>query len=202
MLDDAWYTDIHKRLCEGDLTAFAELAEEVMESLVEKLSRKYPNLRDPDLPTEAVADALMDYSKRPEQFDPTQRSLFGFLVMAAEGDLKNALARIARRRDKEIQLEPVEVDEFGGNTIDRTSELDERIDFERIRDSLNELLDDPKDRAVVKLMMEGERATEVFAQVLELEALSEDQQRTEVKKNKDRIKKRLQRHHGDILGHE
>ena len=202
MLDDAWYTDIHKRLCEGDLTAFAELAEEVMESLVEKLSRKYPNLRDPDLPTEAVADALMDYSKRPKQFDPTRRSLFGFLVMAAEGDLKNALARIARRRDKEIQLEPVEVDECGGNTIDRTSELDERIDFERILDSLNELLDDPKDRAVVKLMMEGERATEVFAQVLELEALSEDQQRTEVKKNKDRIKKRLQRHHGDILGHE
>ncbi|MCY3664748.1 MAG: hypothetical protein OXH81_03745 [Gemmatimonadetes bacterium] len=202
MPDDAWYTDIHKRLCEGDLTAFAELAEEVMESLVEKLSRKYPNLRDPDLPTEAVADALMDYSKRPEQFDPTQRGLFGFLVMAAEGDLKNALARSARRRDKEIQLEPVEVDECGGNTIDRTSELDERIDFERIQDSLNELLDDPKDRAVVKLMMEGERATEVFAQVLELEALSEDQQRTEVKKNKDRIKKRLQRHHGDILGHE
>ena len=202
MPDDAWYTDIHKRLCEGDLTAFAELAEEVMESLVEKLSRKYPNLRDPDLPTEAVSDALMGYSKRPEQFDPTQRGLFGFLVMSAEGDLKNALAKIARRKKKEIQLESVEVDERDGNTRDRTDELDTMIDSERIQDALDALFDDPKDRAVVKLMMEGERATEVFAQVLELEALSEDQQRTEVKKNKDRIKKRLQRHHGDILGHE
>ena len=202
MLDDAWYTDIHKRLCEGDLTAFAELAEEVMEALVEKLSHKYPNLPDADLPAEAVADALMDYSKRPEQFDPTQRGLFGFLVMAAEGDLKNALAKIVRRQKKEIQLEPVEVDERGGNTRDRTDELDERIDFERMRDALDALFDDPKDRAVVRLIMEGERATEVFAQVLELEALPEDQQRTEVKKNKDRVKKRLQRHRGDILGHE
>ncbi len=200
MLDDAWYTDIHKRLCEGDLTAFAELAEEVMESLVEKLSHKYPNLRDPDLPTEVVADALMDYSKRPEQFDPTQRGLFGFLVMAAEGDLKNALAKIARRQKKEIQLEFVEVDERGGNT--RTGELEEKIDSERMQDALDALFDDPKDRAVVKLIIEGERATEVFAQVLELEALPEDEQRTEVKRNKDRIKKRLQRHHGDILGYE
>ena len=202
MPDDAWYTDIHKRLCEGDLTAFAELAEEVMESLVEKLSRKYPNLRDPDLPTEAVADALMDYSKRPEQFDPTQRGLFGFLVMAAEGDLKNALAKIDRRKKKEIQLEFVEVDERVGNIRDRTGELEEKIDSERMQDALDALFDDPKDRAVVKLIMEGERATEVFAQVLELEALPEDQQRTEVKRNKDRIKKRLQRHHGDILGYE
>ena len=148
MPDDAWYIDIHKRLCEGDLTAFAELAEEVMESLVEKLSRKYPNLRDPDLPTEAVADALMDYSKRPEQFDPTQRGLFGFLVMSAEGDLKNALAKIARRKKKEIQLESVEVDERDGNTRDRTDELDAIIDSERIQDALDALFDDPKDRAV------------------------------------------------------
>ena len=202
MLGDAWYTDIHKRLCEDDSTAPAELAEGVMEALVEKLSHKYPNLSDPDLPVEAAADALMDYIKRPEQFDPIQRGLFGFLVMAAEGDLKNALAKIARRQKKEIQLEPVEVDERGGNTRDRTDELDERIDFERLRDALDELFDDPKDRAVVKLIMEGERATEVFAQVLELEALPQNQQRTEVKRNKDRIKKRLQRHRGDILGHE
>ena len=202
MLDDDWYTDIHKRLCEGDSTASAELAEGVMEALVERLSYKYPNLSDTDLPFEAAADALMDYIKRPEQFDPTQRGLFGFLVMAAEGDLKNALARIDRRRDKEIQLEPVEVDELGGNTRNRTDELEEKIDSERMQDALDTLFDDPKDRAVVKLIMEGERATEVFAQVLELEALSEDQQRTEVKRNKDRIKKRLQRHRGDILGYE
>ena len=202
MLDDAWYTDIHKRLCEGDSTASAELAEGVMEALVERLSYKYPNLSDTDLPFEAATDALMDYIKRPEQFDPTQRGLFGFLVMAAEGDLKNALARIDRRRDKEIQLEPVEVDELGGNTRNRTDELEGKIDSERMQDALDTLFDDPKDRAVVKLIMEGERATEVFAQVLELEALSEDQQRTEVKRNKDRIKKRLQRHRGDILGYE
>ena len=202
MLGDAWYTDIHKRLCEGDSTAPAELAEGVMKALIEKLSHKYPNLPDSDLPAEVAADALMDYIKRPEQFDPTQRGLFGFLVMAAEGDLKNALAKIARRHKKEIQLEPVEVDERDGNTRDRTGELEEKIDSERMQDALDALFDDPKDRAVVKLIMEGERATEVFAQVLELETLPEDQQRTEVKRNKDRIKKRLQRHRGDILGHE
>ena len=202
MLDDAWYTDVHERLCKGDPTAPAELAEEMMEVLVERLSYKYSNLPDTDLLAEAVSDALMDYIKRPEQFDPTQRGLFGFLVMAAEGDLKNALAKIDRRKEKEIQLESFEVDELGGNTRNRTDELEEKIDSERMQDALDTLFDDPKDRAVVKLIMEGERATEVFAQVLELEALSEDQQRTEVKRNKDRIKKRLQRHRGDILGYE
>lgn len=202
MLDDAWYAEIHKRLCEGDPTAPAELAEEVMEGLIKRLSYKYPNLPDINLAAEAATDALMDYIKHPEQFNPIQRGLFGFLVMAAEGDLNNALAKVARRQKKEIQLEFVEVDELGGNTRDRIGELEGKIDFERMQDALDTLFDDPKDRAVVKLILKGERATKVFARVLELEALSEDQQRTEVKRNKDRIKRRLQRHHGDILGHE
>jgi hypothetical protein len=203
MNDDAWYIDIHKRLLEGDPTAPAELAEGVLEALVKKLSLKYTSLPDTHLPAEAATDALIDYIKRPEQFDPTQRGLFGFLVMTAERDLQNALAKINRRQQKEIRLDFVEVGEEGGNTRDRTEQLDAAIDYEKVREKVYMLFDDPKDREVFKLMIEQEeRSTEVFARVLGLEDLPKDQQRAEVRRHKDRILKHFQRNRESILGHE
>lgn len=194
MPDMTWYQQIHQRLLAGDPVAPAELAEELLDALVKELCARYPNLRDPDLPVDAATDTLLDYIQRPEQFDPAKRGLRGFLAMAAERDLRNMFARSSRRNKKEISLTSVEVDERSGNKEVEEEKAAMRIDAERMRGQIEELFKDPVDRKLVELVIDNERSTRVFASVLGLEGLSEEEQRKQVKQHKDRIKKRLQRY--------
>ena len=191
---DKWQREIHERLLAEDVTAPAELAESLLEPLTHRLTKKYPKLRDPDLLCDAVSDALMSYIKRPAQFDPAKRTLIGFLVMAAEGDLRNALAKAKRRRQKEILLENVELWGAAGNNEIEAGNSEPEPEREKLRQALPMIFEDPKDLAMVELMMSGERATEAFAEVLKLQHLPLEQQRREVKRHKDRLKKRLERY--------
>ena len=50
----------HRRLCDGDRTASDELAELLLDPLVERISRQFPRA-DAHLHSQAVADALLDY---------------------------------------------------------------------------------------------------------------------------------------------
>ena len=194
MLDDTWYQGIHRRLLESDPVAPAELVEAILDWLVEGLSFRFPNLPDRDMLIDAASDALIGYIKRPEQFDPSKRGLPGFLLMSADGDLRNALAKTRRRGEKETPLAVVELSEYGGNDKGRTEDPGARIDMERLHKKIDALFKDPKDKRIVELIMDGERSTEPFSQVLGLESLPVEEQRAKVKRHKDRIKKRLRRH--------
>lgn len=194
MPDQTWYLQIHERLLAGDPIAPAELAEEALDALVEELRMRYPRLKDADLPADAATDALMDYIKRPEQFDSEKRGLWGFLVMAAQRDLQNVLARSGRRNQKEISLNHVEVEAMAGNKETEEEKAGARIDAERMRGRIAELFEDPIDQKLVELVIENERSTRAFARALGIEDLSEAEQRKQVKQHKDRIKKRLQRY--------
>jgi hypothetical protein len=196
---DKWQSKIHERLLAGDVTAPAELSEGLIGPLLQRLTKKYPKLRDPDLLYDAVTDALMSYIKRPTQFDPGKRSLIGFLCMAAEGDLLNALAKDKRRRHKEIPLEDVELGVAAGNSKIEEGNSETEPEREKLRQALPRLFGDPKDLVIVELMIAGERTTEVFVKVLELQHLPLDQQRREVKRHKDRLKKRLERYGKALL---
>ena len=202
MPDETWFQQIHERLLAEDHVASAELAEQVLDDLVRALCSKFPNLPDADLAVDAAVDSLMSYIKRPNQFDPTKRGLFGFLMMAAEKDLLNSLAKIKRQKKKEILLEVVEVDGDDGNNKGRRKDPDIKLDAEMIREVLDTLFDDLKDRKAVELMMEGEKSTEAFVEVYDLQELSLQEQRDAVKRHKDRIKKRLQRFGESLSGHE
>jgi RNA polymerase sigma-70 factor, ECF subfamily len=191
---DKWQQEIHERLLAGDVTAPAELAETLLEPLLNRLTKKYPQLPDPDLLPEAVIDSLMSYIKRPVQFDPDKRSLLGFLSMAAEGDLLNALAKDKRRRQKETSLEDVELEVVGGNYRLEGTITETDPEKNPVLQILPRIFGDPKDLHAVELMLAGERTTEAFAKVLELQHLPLDQQRREVKRHKDRLKKRLKRY--------
>jgi len=191
---DAWQREIHERLVAGEVTAPAELVETLLDPLIGRLTRKYTKLPDPDLLTDAVTDALMSYIKRPDQFDFGKRTLLGFLVMAAEGDLLNALAKVKRRRAKEISLDDVELEVVVGNNNIEEGNPEEGTERNQVRHELPHLFKDPKDQKAVELMLAGERTTAAFAQVFDLQHLPPDQQRREVKRHKDRIKKRLERY--------
>jgi RNA polymerase sigma-70 factor (ECF subfamily) len=108
--------------------------------------------------------------------------------MAAEGDLKNALAKVRRRREDPIDVELVD---SGGN--ERVGQLEAQLDVARIRPELESHIPDHADRKAVELMLDEERSTSAFADVWALGHLSPEERRKEVKRRKDRLKKTLQR---------
>ena len=194
MATESWYKQIHQRLLTRDPTASAECAEGVIGPLTKRLERRFPRLRESDLVADAVTDAVFSYLKRPEQYDPARRGLLGFLAMAAEGDLKNALAKRQRRREMEVSLDDVDLETVGGNRVVGPAEAAGEVDLDKIRSGVIALFDDPLDRQLAELVLEGERSMEVCARILGLEGLPIVEQRREVKRHKDRIKKRLERY--------
>lgn len=200
MPSEEWYRQIHARLLAGDPVASTELAEAAWKRLVEKIEKRHPRLKDSDFLRDAATDALISYIKNPSQFDPAKQSLFGFLIMAAEGDLRNALAKAARRKRREIAVADVELASAGGKGRAEAPGMDARLEAEQLRDEIRELFKDPRDRRALELLIDGERSTRAFARVWGLEGLPAKEQAREVKRHKDRVKKMLQRYGGSSYG--
>src|SRR5436305_1787912 len=154
MHTEAWLSQIHERLLAGDPTASAELMESMLEPLTRSLGKKYPALRESESLVDAVVDALVDYVKRPSQFDPTKRGLIGYLGMAAEGDLRNSLAK--KKRKREISLEDVEVELLRGNQ--EPGRYDADLVSEEVRQEIEKLFDERLDKKLLDLILEGERS--------------------------------------------
>lgn len=191
-----WCLQIHSRLLEDDVTAPAEFVETVCEELTEKLGKKHPNLRGSEELADAVTDALLGYIKEPRKFDPSKSQLMNYLLMSANGDLLNTLAKTRRR--KEMLVANVELDAPGGKEVVEAMKLEERLYTERLKQEIDELFDDEKDKNIARLIIDGERATDAFVEILGLKGLSDDEKRRKVKRHKDRIKKRLERY-GDRI---
>ena len=104
MPPDDWFTQIHDHMLAGDPTAPAELAINVFQLLVDKLTANNSAIRDNALIHDACTEAWQNYVKSPQAFDPSKRGLFGFLTMSAQGDLINELAKIERRKEKRVEF--------------------------------------------------------------------------------------------------
>jgi RNA polymerase sigma-70 factor (ECF subfamily) len=205
--DDSWFASIHERLLRNDPTAPSVLAEAALDLIVGRLLKANPRLGDSDLIQTAAIDALINYIKRPDQYNPTKRGLLGYLVMSAQGDLRNALAAIHKRQEREISLESVELRQIGRNielelvdgddanetVLGATAENLDSTQIERLIQELSALFDTQVDMDIAKLVLSGERDTVAFAKVLGINELDITEQRKEVKRQKDRIKKRIER---------
>lgn len=202
MPSEAWSHEIHARLLAGDLTAPAELLEEVFAPLKRALHRRNRGLPDDHFIDDAVTGALFDYIKKPERFDPDKASLLGYLEMASQGDLKNALAKDRRWQKKHTTLEAVELHARDGKREKKGPDIVTTLEAERIGRLLVEHFDDQKDLEMAELIIAKERSTEAFAAILDIEGLPVTEQRREVKRHKDRIKKRLKQLGERIRGEE
>ena len=188
---------IHKRLLSRDPIAPAELAGAYLELLARRLRSLFPNLKDKNLLWDAAVDAVLGYAEHPERFKPGRSSLWGYLVMAARGDLLNALARERRQARREAPLELVEDPAVARNLIEkedgRAEVLEASEKLQSLYPRIRKIVSDPKDLKIVDLMIQGERKTEAYAAALGVVHLPEDKKRRVVKQHKDRLKKRLQR---------
>ena len=195
---------IHARLLQLDPVAPAEFAEAFLYELVRRLRAKAGSGYEEALLHDAATDALIDYVQHPSKFNPRKSALLTYLTMAAYRDLLNMVAKEQRRRRREVPLQVVEETLSERNNIIEPEDqvlngmpAAKRTELLRM---VAETFPDSRDRALLELMMNGERRTTVFSDVLGIQALTPDEQRKIVKRHKDRITKRLQRLGGKIHG--
>ncbi|MFA5400901.1 MAG: hypothetical protein WC359_10700 [Dehalococcoidia bacterium] len=192
------YADqLHQRLLQHDPVAPADFAETYLEELVRRLRARAGSVVDETLVRDAATDALLDYVQHPSKFNPKKSAIFTYLTMASYRDLQNMLVKEKRRGRREIQIQDVEISTDDGNNIVELDNpiLDNMSEME-IKDLLGrvaEIFPDARDRALLDLMIDGERRTIKYCSILGIQSLSADRQRKIVKQHKDRITKRLRR---------
>ena len=193
------WDELHNRLALGDVIAPAEIAELFMPQLTEKLNRAFQNVEDPHLIETTVIDALMDYLTKPNQYDPTRGNLFSFLILKAKSDLLNSLRL---KKIDQVRVNLAEIVELDDDSSVYSVELMDDMDVEEwiennlspIWKRLSTIVPDHTDQEILKLMMNGTRETEVYAKVIGIQHLPNNEQSRIVKRNKDRLKKVIQRH--------
>ncbi len=192
--------DVHERLLLGDPTASVDAAQLLLDPVVARLERKWPDPAYRDACHDAAVDVLVVYLADPSRYQPAQSSLVGWLVMQAHGDLLNDYASKPKQFERLWLVESaLPADPSTGETprvgdqipsFDTLPEVDGSIVLAAVRDAFpNEC-----DRQLIWLMcIEGSHSTEEAARVLGLDGLSPDDQTAEVKRHKDRVMRRLRR---------
>jgi hypothetical protein len=192
---------LHTRLLELDPVAPAEFAEAYFEPVASALMRRNRDI-DPHLCYEAAGEAVLSLIKNPANFRPERSSLDKFLRMAAQSDLRNLLEKEQRHRSRRAKLEVVELAPVARNIlqadlIDPAAIVEQQaeIELKKTRENLaaETVAFSSHEAEVLSLMQQGERRTDAFARVLGISELSAAHQRREVKRVKDRIKRRLER---------
>jgi hypothetical protein len=189
---------LHRRLEAGDPTASADVCRAYLDVLLGWLEREYPRV-DADLRASAAHDALLAYAQRPGGYRPEVGDLGLYLRMAARGKLSRLLRREGRARRLIFSIFDVELRREEGNLFGREQEpavVMEREEEARERGAwLAEARRGlpPEEQRVLDLLLAGERRLRVFSEALGLQGEPLPEQEREVKRAKDRIKKRLRR---------
>lgn len=203
MDDETFGQTIHERLLSGDPVAPDDLCERWLEPLVRDLERAFYAIarQDAALIQDAVINSLLDYAERPTIYQPHRSPLRSFLYFAAKGDLLNLLKRERRRTSRERSLVLVEDPSDSGNVSREgqktvPSAEDAAIESQEAAGCwqlVAPYFPDQRDHELVALVLQGERKTRPYAEVLGILQLDRVAQQREVKRHKDRIGKRLRR---------
>jgi DNA-directed RNA polymerase specialized sigma24 family protein len=173
-----------------DAVASAEFLALLYPILLQEIQSTHPT-DDPAQIVDVVGDLLFAFVKAPEQYDSTRLPIRAYLKMAADGDLRNARAKVARRRAREIPFERVAEQASDGNEESEDDGVLALLADPRVAAAIAGF--DALERSVWDLMRSGDRSTATCATILGMHDRPLDEQEREVKRVKDRIKTRLRR---------
>jgi DNA-directed RNA polymerase specialized sigma24 family protein len=191
--------EIHHLIISGDDLAFARFCDVYYDQVFKKVAgfNKGIYREDETLVADVVTDVFLKYFRDPQRYDPSKQSLERFLIMDAEGDLKNEWEKRKRRAKKVTNS--VELEKENRNSLlsdelqDPHVQLINKEALKILDQKLDQVFHLEADIVMAHLMLAGERRSTEYAKVLGIENLSPEEQRKEVKKQKDRIDKVLQR---------
>ena len=191
--------ELHARLVNGDRVASEELARVVLPEVAERLGRQWPALAGTDAVHDAAVEVFVAYLRDPHRYDPSRSNLVSWLYMQAHGDLTNdyrSPTRSFHQRRVAPLRESVESEDFARNLhLVESDNYPSDIERDALDNALR-ALDDDRDRRLLALLLDGDTSTEAAADALGIGHLPAEEQRIEVKRNKDRIKARIKRHLG------
>jgi hypothetical protein len=182
---------LHRRLLEGgDPTAGSETVEAFLPRLASALKNRFPGISDPHLITTVATDSVLSFLHHPEVFDQSRSSLIGYLYMDAYRNLQNILTD----RQKSVELYHPDP-EYSVNALESPDQPDQQLleESSPILLAVYSLVEDPRDRELVTLMMERVRETEEYSRVLGILDRPAEEQAAVVKRHKDRLKAQLKR---------
>jgi hypothetical protein len=191
-IDPGRLLDVHRRLCDGDPAASADLIQTLYGPLIGHAIKKHRAFGlDDDGARDLALGVLVQLIEAPQTFDPKRGNLFGYLCMSLDGDAKNH-GQKASNRDDIFSGYAVEVEKIGGNTYE--IKPDDRIDARRIMElHANKIVTDDGDQAVLELYLADESDYRAYADALGIAGWPQKERDAEVKRRRDRIEKRLQR---------
>jgi RNA polymerase sigma-70 factor, ECF subfamily len=190
---------LHQRLLGHDPTTANDLADAYLERLVLWLGEIAPKVSE-DIRLEAAEDTILALLRKPESYSPELQSLEVYLRMSARGDMLNLLSKERRHKKREVPCRSVELLPDAGKYLGRqddpalplrlAEEMQSRLDTipESVRRKLSET-----DLRALELILQKERRDAVFAEVYGLLHLPKAEQKRNVKRHKDRLKKVLKR---------
>lgn len=149
----------------------------------------------------AVVDALESYLRRPESFDPTRRTLAGYLRMSAERDFLNRFNREIKRAkapDRKTDIALVRFEPEAWNSIadegtDLVAEAEDTTAAGELLDFIRSCARTDEERIVLDLMLRSVRSTSMYAGALGIGHLTSKDQQSRVTTIKERLSKRLKR---------
>lgn len=192
--------ELHARLLAGiSATITSEIAECFLPLVASGLKMRFHNLGDQHLIDTAVEDALLDYFDNPARFDPQRAGLLTYLCWRARSRLLNLMNKQKKLFERENVVELEDEETVYQMTESETADVEQSL-VRREMDvatwrKLCEIFPDRLDLELVKLMMEGVRETARYAELLGASSLAADEQAILVKRNKDRLKKAVQRNY-------
>lgn len=166
-----------------DAAALGELARVLLPVLKRRLHRVYRRA-SADMVSDACVDAILDFGAHPERFDSTRGlPLDRFLQMAATRNLGNLLEADARRRHREAAYATQD-----GALGSRSMSFDDDV-----RRRILSVVNEGTELKAFAEWLSGERRTASLAATLGLSHLSPREQRYEIKRFKDRVRRRVLR---------
>lgn len=178
--------DLHQRLLLQDAAAEEAVVIALRPSLIRMTRRAFA-----DTPREAIVDAvhdaLIDYIRRPQRFDPDRGvPLHRYLEIAASRNMQDYRRRERRRQQREYRYarERLPIATAAATSTATHANL--------LRAALDAVCE-PRELAAARAWVSGERRTSALASLLGASELQPPERAREVKRFKDRLLKRLGR---------
>lgn len=190
---------LHLLVVNDNPTASARVFEAYYMRVLDQMRKVFAWCGDEDVINNGTFKAFENYLGRPAQYLPEKRSLCGYLNMAAHGDIRNELERRGRYQRTVQPFYADVADGDDGAEYEREPVSDSNVEAEVMLNlhplwaRIDALVPDPVDRHVVRMMLDGERETVAYAELMGISHLPRAEQEREVKKCKDRLTKKLKR---------
>lgn len=184
---------LHERVLrrKGDPMASVDVFMIYMDLLARALERSFKD-SDEHMRYDALSDVLWSYLGHPERYDPGRGApLSLYLLKAARYRMVDKLrtGRTSALRDEKFATAV----ELGARTP--KDEMEDSVEAKRAWEQLMKegKLKDPRDEEAIRLILAGERSTDVLARIWGVTSSSRDEMQKKVKQKRDRVMKLLKR---------